>query len=968
MPSRKEIIDKGFSLGKSVDGTNTVLGIYGYNPMGPREEGLYRSKTWGTTPVSRLKDDAKEFASGINTLMTSAVDYASNVAKDPYKALGNSMDKANSYMANRGAIGLLKDVGSLLGSPYGLTEQDIKSRGLNNVLYTLPGYAWSHPGYTTVDMALPLMGRLPKHQLGDFLERVNAPQIMRDFIPSTNVSKVNEAINSSKGIAGTTQRNMMRMLSEVADMKDVDMAQVARNLEAPKGSTYLGNEATVRATKKMKEIAKVYNKDLVDLGVEESIGRRLAQAQYVMEKVNPTRSSDLVVDDIMQFLSGKSKNIPGFTPESISTLANRAGTLYDQGVITPLSHRATFKADPRRPGLVTDVDKARGRFADRRYGLATPEELAPTLFKAYEDTAKEIYDANMGRLSVQNLVNKVGEKTTIERLKDARPLLDDEVLISPRAYNDMIKQDFRLGDWTTTNRRIKDLAEGGLPKDLREAYKDDLWVVKKSSLRPLTNMVDTRTSKSWLRKPVGTWKTSQLVTPKYVVENRLGNWALNFVEGVKLEDYLDAMNLKVGRDSLFEGKYHGIMPERLKADTSYYGVLGEDFRGTRAYEAFKKSFGTMGEGFKTKSPSKIYKGTFDLFSAPVLAFESQLESLDRYANFIRQAKRMAQETGESVENIVRRASKDNQLYDKLMGNVNRSLGDYVGRNWAINPKLYEGLSVAFPFFKYPTQAVRTLTHQAMSKPGSFVTKVTLPERIGRDIWNRQVAQYPELEDYEGGVVDHKQPGKYGYLHLHQFDVHPLGAGAGMIASGLSDWQNINISPFFSLSRIPNFLDRYGNTASSPKYYNAGGQTFVRDPRTGLPTRQLAEPDFGDRLAYAGSWYGNNMVPGVIAWNRAYGPLTASIKAGLTKKDVTWYPNYDTSILGQIGEGRVPSWLQPIYSGKTDRPGKKFPDTGLNQLGVRTLKVYPKQHASARSYQMALRKYRKNQMMKKYKEE
>ena len=103
-----------------------------------------------------------------------------------------------------------------------------------------------------------------------------------------------------------------------------------------------------------------------------------------------------------------------------------------------------------------------------------------------------------------------------------------------------------------------------------------------------------------------------------------------------------------------------------------------------------------------------------------------------------------------------------------------------------------------------------------------------------------------------------------------------------------------------------------------------------------------------------------MIPGVIAWNRAYGPLTASTMAGLTKKDVTWYPNYDTSVLGQIGEGKIPSWLQPLYSGKTDRPGKKFPDTGLNQLGVRTLKVYPKQHASARSYQMALRKYRRNQ--------
>ena len=962
MPTRQEIINYAFEHKISPEGTNKVLGKYNQKPMGIREESLYRTGTWGTSPIGRLGRDAREFMAGINTAMTMGAEYGQKLLTKPSQTLNETASNINQYAREKGIGGAVGDLASLMGAPYGLTREDIQQRGLGNAIKTVPGYMWAHPGFTTLDVVLPAMGKAPSHQVGDLLEKVKAPQTIRDFIPSTNISKVNEAINTGRGVVSSNDRAMIRQLAEATNMKDVDMGMVARNLQAPIKKAWQGNEATLKATQKLKEIAKRYDEELYKLGVSKDTGKTLAQAQYIMEKVNPSRLNNIIVEDAIKKLNDRNYNIRGLSTEKFNRLAEEANNLYNQGLIYPLTHKATYKYNPNRPGLVTGEDKALGALAMRHHGWATPEELAPTLFKGYEQTAREIYDANVGKISLDNIAQSVGKKTTLENLR-TQPLRENEIVISPRAYNDILREDFGKGEWGTTKTRVNELSQSGLSKNVWNKYGDDLYRINKDNLRPLVNMVNARGVKNPFRKLMSYWKTAQLITPKYVIENRLGNWALNATEGVLPSDYLDAMNFKFGNNSLYKGKYNTIRPDRLKADTSYYGVLGEEFQGTGATQAFKQGVGTIYQGTRELNPKKIYKGLFDTFSAPVLSLESQLEGLDRYANFIRQAKRLSSKTGESVESIIKRSSKDNALYNQLMGKVNRSLGDYVGRNWAIDPTLYENLTTAFPFSKYPTQAVRTLTHQAMQRPLNFAGVVTLPERIGAKKWNELVKQYPELEREEGGLVDYKVPGRNGYIHIHQSDTNPLGAGAGLISNILQgDWQNINISPIFSLSRLANFQDRFGNPASSPQYFNYAGKQYRKDYTTGRPIPEEARPTFGDKLSYAGSWYGNNFVPPVIAWNRVLGPLGATILNN------TWYQNYDTSLLGQIGEGKVPSWLQPLVAGKTDKPGKKYPDTILNQFGIRTMKVYPKQNVSGSTYKSMMKKYFNNQRNKTIKEE
>lgn len=958
--SRNDIINYGIRKKYSADKINTALVKGGQNSLGPRERALIEEGMWGKSPLKRFGEGAMGTLQGINTIASIA-----GSALTDSNARNIMKDTMGQYLATRGLGGTLTDIGSMVGSPYGLTEENIKDKGLGKALLEAPFKAWAHPFEATLDIGLPLAGRIPAHSVGNALAKINGPQAIRSLISSSQVSKVNTAINTGRAGVMSLDRQMARQLNEaVAGVGKADMEQVARNLQVPEGGKWIGSEATLKATKKMAEISDTWNSKLVELGVDVDKAKEVSTLQYLMERLNPDRTRPVTLTGIRDALAGDKKILKalGTDIESINKLAKEAEGYFDQGIIKPLSHRATYAKDERFPGLVTREDRALNFLADRKYGKATPKELAPTLLRAYEDTAREITQANIGKVSMEGVARAVGKKAG---LGDFANLLDDEIIISPRAFNDLISKDFSASRFNTVSKRIKDFATKGIDETLAKNYTNDLYRVSTKDIFPLINMANAnRYRYPLLNKLNSGWKTAQLITPKYVIENRLGNWTLNALEGVTPMDYIEALGYRTAKGNYpYKGKYYDIKPEQLKADTSYYGVLGESFQGTTAHRAMKLSLDKIREGIKEKDIAKIGKGSYDLFSAPTLAIESGLEGVDRYANFIRQAKRMSSKTGESVENIIKRAGKDNALYSELMGDVNRSLGDYVGRNWAIDPQAYALASLAFPFFKYPTQGVRTLTHQAMQKPGNFFGKVTLPSRIGSGIWKQQVAQYPEIADERGGIVTDSTRGKYGRTILRQSDINPLGAGMGLISNALNNWEDIGISPFFSFANIAQHKDRYGNIASSPRYttINRGREAVWNNPK-GVPTRRAMErPDLIDRLGLAGGTLANMYAPPIIAWNRYIGPGLA------TALNKPFYPRYDTSMMGQVGDIRMPRGLQPIISGKTHTVGRRGLEPIRQQMfGLREVRVYPSQSTSTnstRNYRSAIKKYKRYQIMK-----
>ena len=965
MGLREEIIDYGYKNNKKIPDINKALKDAGMGPMGPRETALVETNTWGTNPISRLARDAREFTQGLNTMVSAGKDYAGQLVTNPEKTIKKTQQDINKYVSNRGLAGATEDFYNMMVEPYGIDTVSIKRKGIGRALYELPGNMWAHPGYTTLDIATLGKGKIPKKAIGNFLEVHNAPRIIQDFIPSEKVGKVNDIVNAAQSATISNERNMALAIAEATRGGKGDLVQAVRNLETGGvNGVWQGNKATIDVTKKLAEISDTYNRQLQELGAKANKAKNVTVAQYMMEALNPGRTNNIHTNDILKYLEGRGRTIQGYSGKlsNIEALRLEGEALYERGIIKPLSHRATFKADPNTPGLVTDADRALGQLADRRYGWATPEELSKTLFKAYEGAARELRDANVGRLSIGETVRAVGRKTTPAELA-TRGLATDEIIISPKAFNEVLTNDFGLGKFSTVGKRVGEFSKTGLDQGLFNKYKDDLFIVNKNHLRPIVNRF-TRVNGGlkWLNS---LWKTAQLITPKYFLENRIGNTLLNTIEGVTIQDYLDALRFNFKGEDIYKGRLSDIRPERLKTDTSYYGVLGEEFRGTPSRQAFKQAANMLKEGMLEGDIKKLGKGSYDIFSAPVLAAESQFEALDRYANFIRQAKRLSKETGRSVEDIIKSSATNNKLYAKLMKQVNRSLGDYIGRNWAINPEVYNALSFAFPFFKYPTQGLRTLLYQARNNPLRYHPMVTAPQRIGRNMWLNQVYQHPELENAPGGIVDTNVPKGLPYTALKSTDVHPLGAGAGILSRALGNWEELGTSPLFDVARILAFRDRYGNRASVPWYFNgpSGRSTFERNSNGSLNREVSGQPTLGDRLSYAGAELGNLYLPAVKAWNSYIGPgasVISPIAEKLFNKEVRWYPRYNATMMGQLTDTRLPRAVQPFVSGRTEYPGTKGVDSLNKILGTRTLKVYPKQSASTtmKEYKSANRKLNK----------
>lgn len=154
--SRKEIIDFGVGRGFSVDKINTALSRSNQSSLGPRERALIEEGSWGKSPIRRFGEGAKATLQGINTIASIA---GSALTDDEARA--KMEDVMGEYLASRGLGGTIADVGSMVGAPYGLTEENIKSKGLGRALAEAPFKAWAHPFETTLDVVLPLSNKIP---------------------------------------------------------------------------------------------------------------------------------------------------------------------------------------------------------------------------------------------------------------------------------------------------------------------------------------------------------------------------------------------------------------------------------------------------------------------------------------------------------------------------------------------------------------------------------------------------------------------------------------------------------------------------------------------------------------------------------------------------------------------------------------------------------------------------------------
>ena len=862
----------------------------------------------------------------------------------------------SSWAATRGPLGMAEDIyNTTIGAPFNLQTSEWKNiRSPKDIAERVIVGAANNP-LDAASFALPaakasgLTKNLPK--AGDVLEAVNAPKAIRQFVPSTNIARVNEQINTSRGLLTSRAQDLAQEFKDVVQQGKGDVVQAIRNVET---GTWKGNADTLQTTKRLTEMYEKYQKQLIELGANPEAARRTAVVQSIVEKLNPQRTNPNIYVDMVELAirgDNAALNSMGITRSQLNNLVTEGNLAFDAGTLRPLSHRYSYvRPDGTK---ATGITPDQGLLTPRTYGWGTPEQLVNTLPRAYEDIASQIMNAQTGRMSLRNVVNAVGRRVNP---KDMSSIAPDEIVVSPRQFNDIMRKDFASGDLGSTERRLQELLSNN-PIDTK-TYGDDIFAIKREYLEPVINAASHNRLRGVMGVADSLWKFNALASPQYIMGNRIGNWTLNAIEGVGLDDLSDVLNLTSrSGETIYKGRYYDLIPKRLRADTSYQGILGTEFAGQRVPEATRRAFADTKNAIANREGWKVLQGINRTVGSPIIAAEAGMEFTDRAANFVRQAKRYAQETGQKVEDVLSRADSNVELYNQLNNRVINSLGDYAGRNWAINPNIYRWGSFLQPFFKFPTQMTRVLAHQTVNRPISMQSLVYGPARIGNELYRQQVQQYGMGENELGGLfyTPPQGVGRFAPRMLQQYYANPLTAGAEFVYNLMSNPTNANLSPILSLGNAFRFMDNYGNVASSPRYTNQGSLTFINDPQ-GVPTRELMQsPTLGDVASNVGATLGNMYFAPVTMWNRWIGPLAATIM----EKD--WYPRYSTSLMGQVGGanrlGSIP-FLNFLISGKTDRRGRKGEEKLIGPvMGNSYIQVYPSnQYGSVQDFRGVLKKY------------
>ena len=282
--------------------------------------------------------------------------------------------------------------------------------------------------------------------------------------------------------------------------------------------------------------------------------------------------------------------------------------------------------------------------------------------------------------------------------------------------------------------------------------------------------------------------------------------------------------------------------------------------------------------------SSAYASTNDITANPLFRLESGLELRDRYANFIMQAEKYGKSHKMSTRSVIKKAGKDDDLFNELNTKVNKDLGDYVGRNYFLPNTVYDVVGDLVPFYRFLTQTGRTSIHQIQRHPLAFQAANIVPAKVGNMISNDVVKDYNlDPESYEGGVPYFKSDlGEYRTVGIEPLPFGAVANDVGDILTGKS-MESI-FSPIFTMGAdISRFQKLEGKaSATTPRltYLQVTDAQAAKDFKPTLAERMA----YGTNLALGNMYNPYRMV-------RDYIPTAVATASGRGRRSV-----YDTDPL------------------------------------------------------------------------
>lgn len=846
----EQVVKMGKDKGARPSDINYTLQKYGinrrYNPLMDKDnwvnlphkissnaKGMARDfKTFGGYLLTPLTD--ADYAmhntegSGIDKLAAAKDAFIKSVNDDKYrKTIGGAIagGLAGTFIPKIGTIG-----GALTGAGIGMsggpkefanallstynTSLDELSSGNADVNDVIQGL-FDNPLYAALDTA-PIYG--PKLVKGVGKSLNNAPLALRQLFPDEKTRAFNRQITNSLTSARARGQGNYQGLLNLEMFPEINRERIVNNILT--NSTEGMTQRELSIAKEIKNNLRNIENEFTSRGyADPSEYRDNARAQYVMYQM--PELGELVHDDIYNIIRGNDlrtgNKLPNeATVSEIKRLADVGGGLYDNNDIAWLSQKLAPITDEYGNVVAREiVGDAKDYFdTNRVIGKQSTSKLAHVLDK----TLKEQID-QMGRfIDVENVLDDLVKNFTKDPIKvlgkDERVPVGKSAF-SMEAFKDYIKKQ-------GPNVDISDAIKHARVEKAGSYIVDNLYLdmINNAFKRGIGN-----------KRLLNAFKKAVLANPHWIVQNRIGNLTNNFMDGVTWKDYVDAkryINKDLIPDELIYQTSYGSYINMLQGADTIPGMKKYKSSGLmssigapisrlkQSYSKFKdskKSLGDIGNLILD-----TYSNTSDITANPFYKLEATLEFKDRAANFVKQAREYGKANNLKVEEVLRRAKEDTGLFHKLNNNVNKALGDYVGRNYAMDNNWYSILSEAVPFYRFLTQTGRTSAHQIAHNPIGFMANITAPPRVGYNLSNYYVNKYGlDPEQYDGGVPykQIKEPnGKisyrtYGYEPLPFTSVAKQLTSPSELASMLGPYTT-------SLPLSLMFMNRYGRTATSPR--------------------------------------------------------------------------------------------------------------------------------------------------------
>lgn len=960
---RNEIINQGIDRGFKATEINNVLrkqGLREYNPLTTAKNYMellpnlgkgatHIARNLGTfggaviKPISdiaytpsgyRIEKAKQAFREAVNNpTMKNAVKgaVAGGVIGSKIPSIGGILGGA-LLGSTVGALGL-KGFGNTIASTYDTDLSTLAkvARGeykLGDLAKDVSQGAMRNPAYVALDIA-PIVAKPVSKSVGKIVNSVpeNAPMFVQQILPSKQVRNFNRGLTESIVSSKAKASDMYRGYISLDEVPNINREELVRHLTTNK-SNLTGKELQVANNIKKNLIDN--EKELIKMGVMDADSAKAdTVAQYVMQHI--AKDSNLLHKDIVDII-----NIRGLDKEAkpliddalgkrINKLIDEGEALYDDNKIAYLSQKFAVSKDPL--GLRYSTD----------YNTNTVE---------YFDTARIIGRTDAKRLS--NVLDKT-IKFQLDQVAKSREGLDvlNDIMNNPKVFNSITKEGDFKSQSLFRKSLVEDIQKGEVP-DLSKALKKSGISnnIDKIYYTALSNAFKTPANTGW-RRWLNAFKKAVLANPHWVALNRLGNWSNNAMEGVTHIDYLDTK------------KYKHLIPDALKQQTAFNSYInaGVDEIGTTAKSSIgqpinriKESIGSFKESDKSMSDiarlfGDLYSSSSDITANPLFRAEAGLELTDRYANFIRQAKREAKATNKTVETVLKEANKDRALFNKLNTQVNKSLGDYLGRNYALPAGLYDFTSEVIPFYRFLTQTGRTTAHQLANRPLAFLTNVDIPTKVGNQLSNQIIQEYGlDQEKYKGGIP--YAIGADGNIRTLSLEPIPIGS----VANTLGSWDNFlgTFSPMVSTLHDALFFERFGRPATSPRMADMSKKEI-----------ENFKPTAGERLGYGLNTLLNTTYNPAI-WANRLGPEIAETIAEET---------VNTPLANVMSKAGFGTGLQSRYD---TNPFLQNPYTYNRQtplelvgrwIGAQTNSNYP---ANNRKSKSALRRERVSKMYKEKK--